>query len=417
MVLRRRHIMGNYGNHGNSPGASGVVYTAAMTKRPDVRAPLTHPRGRETALVGRNVGLALLLAAVFVAGAATSALAQDDDVTVLLRRAESGDARAAFILGMRYAKPGDASHDEAQAVRWLRQAAEQGLAEAQYNLGIMYAGGRGVEQDSKQAADWYRQAAEQGLADAQYNLGAQYAAGDGVERDPHRAAEWFERAALQDVPEAAYNLGVLYDLGRGVDADAATAMKWYERAAEQGYHPAASRLTALRAANPSLATTPPPPPSEAPSVEPVDKSGTQTSAKSPVEPAATSPVIQPVAPTSTSAAPSSEPADVVHAPNDNAMARSASTWLAQFEPKHYTLQVLSHTDEDAVRRYLQEHFKDGQAGYFAFELDGKTWYSLVYGDFSRYAQATAAGERLAGRLPGPDPWVRKFSIIQKAAIR
>lgn len=382
-----------------------------MTKRPDDRVPLPHPRGSEPARLGRIAGLGLLLAAICIAGAATSAIAQDEDVTVLLRRAESGDARAAFILGMRYAKPGDASSDEAQAVHWLRQAAEQGLAEAQYNLAIMYAGGRGVDQDSKQAAHWYQQAAEQGLANAQYNLGAQYAAGDGVPRDAQRAAELFERAALQDVPEAAYNLGVLYDLGRGVEADAATAMKWYERAAEQGYHPAASRLTALRAANPSLASRPSP--SEAPPVDPVDKSGTDTSAKLPVEPASTSPVSS----TQSVTAPAVESADTAHASNDNARARSASSWLAQFEPKHYTLQVLSHTNEGAVRRYLDENFKDGQAGYFAFELDGRTWYSLVYGDFARYSQATAEGERLAGQLPGPEPWVRKFAIIQKAAIR
>jgi len=404
--------MGNSGNHGNSPGAPGVDYTAAMAKRPDDRAPLSHSRGRETASVGRKAGLGLLVAAIFVAGTATRVLAQDDDVTALLRRAESGDARAAFVLGMRYAKPGDASHDDAQAVRWLRQAAERGLAEAQYNLGIMYAGGRGVEQDSKQAADWYRKAAEQGLANAQYNLGAQYAAGDGVARDPKLAAHWFERAALQDVPEAAYNLGVLYDLGRGVEPDAAAAMRWYERAAEQGYHPAASRLRALRAANPSLASKLP-----AGETPPVEKSDAAVSAKLPEASADTSPTTSPVASTVSAAPPPVEPADTSDAASGDAQARSASPWLARFEPRHYTLQVLSHTDESAVKRYLEEHFEDGQAGYFAFELDGKIWYSLVYGDFARYAEATAEGERLAVRLPGPDPWVRKFSIIQKAAIR
>ncbi len=79
--------------------------------------------------------------------------------------------------------------------------------------------------------------------------------------------------------------------------------------------------------------------------------------------------------------------------------------------------MLSHTDEAAVRRYVQEHFEDGEAGYFAFERDGTTWYSVVVGEYTRYAEATAAGKRLAARLGGSQPWVRKFAVIQEAAIR
>ncbi len=348
------------------------------------------------------VGFVLILSVTVVAvgGPAASALAQSTDVTALLRRAESGDARAAFILGMRYAKPDDSSRDDTEAVRWLRQAAEQGLAEAQYNLGIMYAGGRGVARDGGQAADWYRQAAEQGLAGAQYNLGAQYAVGDGVPRDEQQAATWFERAALQNVPEAAFNLGVLYDLGRGVNADAATAMHWYERAAARGYHPAASRLAALRAANPSLASKP---------------SASSSTAGAGAQPAKSAGSVPAQSSSGPSAPSSAEPAGGGRA--SSAGQRSASLWLARLDPDHYTLQVLSHTDEASVRRYLEGNFNDGEAGYFAFELDGKTWYTVVTGDYASYSRATAAVQSLAGRLQGSQPWVRKIAVIQKAAIR
>ena len=54
---------------------------------------------------------------------------------------------------------------------------------------------------------------------------------------------------------------------------------------------------------------------------------------------------------------------------------------------------------------------------FAFELDGKTWFTVVYGNFPSYAQATAAGVRLAERLNGVKPWVRRLAVIQAAAIR
>jgi TPR repeat protein len=308
---------------------------------------------------------------------------------------------------MRYARPDDNSRDDVEAVRWLRQAAEQGLAEAEYNLGIMYARGRGVARDAEQSAHWYRQAAEQGLASAQYNLGAQYAVGDGVPRDEQRAATWFERAALQDVPEAAYNLGVLYDLGRGVKADAATAMQWYERAAERGYHPAASRLAALRAANPSLAANASTSPEVAEPAPPAPDSSQPASAEH-------SPPAVSAAPATVTVA-GAEPAKREAAAGTGG--RSASPLLAGRDPTHYTLQVLSHTDEASVRRYLVDNFADGEAGYFAFELDGKTWYTVVYGDYASYAQATAAGEALGARLRGSKPWVRKLAIIQEAAIR
>jgi TPR repeat protein len=355
--------------------------------------------------------MVLILAAgsIGLAGFGADASAQGGDVTTLLRRAEGGDARAAFLLGMRYARPDDSNRDDVEAVRWLRQAAEQGLAEAQYNLGIMYAGGRGVARDSQQAARWYREAAEQGLASAQYNLGAQYSVGDGVPRDGQRAAMWFERAALQDIPEAAYNLGVLYDLGRGVEADARTAMQWYERAAGRGYHPAASRLAALRAANPSLATNAAKQSSQA---QPADGAGGSARTRSPTETAGTTSASASVAlPGEPVGEPAASPSGA------GAGARSASPWLARFDPSHYTLQVLSHTNEASVRRFLEENFGDGEAGYFAFELDGTTWYTVVYGDYSSYSQATAAGKRLAGRLGDLEPWVRRLAIIQKAAIR
>jgi len=357
----------------------------------------------------RRLGVGLLLITVAaVLGGYTAAPAAEEDVTALLRRAEGGDARAAFILGMRYAQPDSASRDDAEAARWLRKAAEQGLAEAQYNLGIMYGSGRGVTRDAEMAAHWYALAAEQGLAGAQYNLGSMYAVGEGVPRDEKTAAEWFERAALQDVPEAAYNLGVLYDLGRGVTADAATAMKWYERAAERGYHPAASRLAALRAANPALVAGSSPPATTEPS--PAESPPPEPASPQPAAPVATA--------TAATASTVSTAPDSVQAPAvATGASLSASPWLAGLDAGHYTLQVLSHTDENAVQRYLREHFDNDEAGYFAFELDGKTWFSVVTGEYSSYSEASAAAEILAGRIRGSQPWVRKIAIIQKKALR
>ncbi len=53
------------------------------------------------------------------------------DVWFMLRQAEQGDARAAFVRGTRFASGRGAARDDGEAFRWFEQAAEGGLAEAQ----------------------------------------------------------------------------------------------------------------------------------------------------------------------------------------------------------------------------------------------------------------------------------------------
>lgn len=175
----------------------------------------------------------------------------EQDVGVLLEQAEAGDARAAFLLGTRYAAARGEFRDDAEAARWFRKAAEGGLAEAQYNLGVMHAVGRGVPRDLAAAATWYRLAARQGNAEAQYNLGTLYSLGEGVGEDPAEAARWLTLAAEQGLPEAQYNLGVLTEHGRGVAKDPAAALTWYRQAADGGYEPAAARVAALAGGEPA----------------------------------------------------------------------------------------------------------------------------------------------------------------------
>ena len=59
----------------------------------------------------------------------------------------------------------------------LVKKAESGDVEAQYLLGRSYDKGKGVAQDYKEAAKWYKKAAEHGSADAQSNLGYCYETG------------------------------------------------------------------------------------------------------------------------------------------------------------------------------------------------------------------------------------------------
>ena len=61
---------------------------------------------------------------------------------------------------------GNGPEDDAEAVRWYRQAAKQGDAGAQYNLGAMYANGEGVPEDDIQAYAWISLASAQGVENA-----------------------------------------------------------------------------------------------------------------------------------------------------------------------------------------------------------------------------------------------------------
>ncbi len=149
--------------------------------------------------------------------------------------AEQGHAQAQFLLGLYYASGLGIGKDEAEAVKWYRNAAEQGHAGAQSSLGVAYAYGQGVEKDDFEAVKWYRNAAEQGGAGAQCSLGFAYANGKGVDKNEVEAVKWYRKAAEQGFAQAQFNLGVAYANGQGVKQDHAEAVKWYRKAAEQGH--------------------------------------------------------------------------------------------------------------------------------------------------------------------------------------
>src|ERR1700694_4045485 len=89
------------------------------------------------------------------------------DAAALIQQAEQGDAQAQVYIGLMYATGEGVRKNEAEAVRWYRQAAEHGHAAAQFFLGSMYNSGQGVPKDEVEAIRWYRRAADQGYANAQ----------------------------------------------------------------------------------------------------------------------------------------------------------------------------------------------------------------------------------------------------------
>jgi TPR repeat protein len=161
----------------------------------------------------------------------------------LTQLANSGDAEAELIVGLKYMNGGS----DTSAAQWLERAANGHEAVAQYTLGSLYERGIGVGKNPAEAVKWYQQAADQGNRKAMYRLGIAYAQGTGVDIDYSKSAEWFEKAANAGLVDAQFNLAVLYERGEGVPQSLLDAYKWYAIAAAHGDKESAARVEALSA--------------------------------------------------------------------------------------------------------------------------------------------------------------------------
>jgi len=110
---------------------------------------------------------------------------------------------------------------------------------------LCYLSGAGVEKNEAEAVKWFREAAEQNMAQAQASLGVCYATGQGVARDDVAAAKWFRQAAGQNCAPGQYNLAVCYRDGQGMKRDEVEAYKWLLLAGAQGNEGARSDMTRL----------------------------------------------------------------------------------------------------------------------------------------------------------------------------
>ncbi len=81
--------------------------------------------------------------------------------------------------------------------------AENGDLKSQFNVGLMYEKGDGIAKDLAKAFEWYERAAEKNLVPAQINLAYLYMRGQGVEKSNQKACLWFTLAANNKAPDVA----------------------------------------------------------------------------------------------------------------------------------------------------------------------------------------------------------------------
>jgi TPR repeat protein len=277
-------------------------------------------------------------------------------------------------LGVKYFEGIGIEKDYAEAARWWRMAADLGFAESQYSLGEMYAWGLGPAKDEEEAARWYRSAAEQGHALAQYRLGVMYAAGRGVPLDHASAYGWLHRAAEQGMPQAQYQVGRFSEDGIGTTADADAARRWYALAAGQGYEKATRRIAALE----------------------------RREAQKPDEPESPAAAVQATI--------------AVHpAPADSDVAtRSAhrENWIRAQAPEHYTLQLVTASNEASVAGLIDRPELGPDRAYFSRAVADHRGYTAILGVFGSRAEAQQALTGLPPDLQKTKPWVRSFAEVQ-----
>lgn len=117
--------------------------------------------------------------------------------------ADSGDARAAYGMGLLYGNGFGVDMNDELALKYYSIAAKQGHADAAFNLAVMHQNGWGVPMDDKTANQWYELAAKKGNTEAQMALGRYFAMDFLDTYDPIEAYKWFSLAErLGDIDAA-----------------------------------------------------------------------------------------------------------------------------------------------------------------------------------------------------------------------
>ena len=155
---------------------------------------------------------------------------RDEAVAQLIRKTESGDPDAQYLVGRLYRDGPVLIPDSVEAQYWFDQAAWQGMVAAQYALGQLYLTDDAEVHDTELGIQWLEYSAHHGSDCAAYRLGKEYLKGEIVERDSAKAQEYLTQSAKTGNQFAQYALGKLY-LECG---DKAEAHYWFTQSAAQG---------------------------------------------------------------------------------------------------------------------------------------------------------------------------------------
>lgn len=184
------------------------------------------PLGR--LVLWQAIGIALLGAALLLAGLLASAPARAD--SNLMAAARKGDAEAAEHLALLYETGSGLRRSEAEAAYWYGRAAQAGRRQSQYAYAQFLENGSGITKDEAAALHWYLAAASQGHVGAAANIAAMLATGRGTAMDRlsgYRLLLWAKGQRGQDSrqPQVEASLDAIGAGLRASDRKAATPLE------------------------------------------------------------------------------------------------------------------------------------------------------------------------------------------------
>jgi len=153
---------------------------------------------------------------------------------MLLKAAETGNAKAALHLGDVFCYGSGVEKNESEAFRWYEISAKGGDLEAIRVLSFFYATGEGVEKDEEKGMRLLRFSAEHGDSESMYDLGIFLEMED---KDDPESFQWFQKSAELGNTYAMLHIGNMYLLGdyeTRVDPDPSKAEEWFRKAAAAG---------------------------------------------------------------------------------------------------------------------------------------------------------------------------------------
>lgn len=75
----------------------------------------------------------------------------------------------------------------------------------------------------------------------------------------------------------------------------------------------------------------------------------------------------------------------------------------------YVIQLMAAPNKSTVNRFIARHDLNGQTVIHEAQVNGKTWYELLYGNFSSESAAQSAMAELPSNLSNAKPWIRNMA--------
>lgn len=96
---------------------------------------------------------------------------------------------------------------------------------------------------------------------------------------------------------------------------------------------------------------------------------------------------------------------------------STAGWIKAYDPQHYTLQLISSSDEETAKRFLASIAGlGGDNGYVRYEAKGAMRYAVLHGVYASRSEAEQASAQLPVALRKNKPWTRKIGDLLRLVL-